>query len=98
MGYFQGGCVMLISVLFGNNTVGVLKKTQIEEFIISGKITKFFRSTGWVTIGVDPIRKAQHSLLEEKRKTAPSYDSQHGDLNAREKRSDVILTLPSKLV
>ncbi|MDO9308216.1 MAG: hypothetical protein Q7V04_04045 [Deltaproteobacteria bacterium] len=73
---------MLISVLFKNNTVGVLKKTQIEEFIISGKITKFFRSSGWVTIGVDPIRKAHHSRLEEKRETAPTSNSQHGYLYA----------------
>ena len=71
---------MLISVLFENNTVGVIKRARIEEFIISGKITKFFRSSGWVTIGVDPIRKANHSHLEERRETATF--SQHGDLNA----------------
>lgn len=54
---------MLISVLFENNTVGMVKRAQIEEFIISGKITKFFRSSGWVTIGVDPIRKVNRSHL-----------------------------------
>ena len=61
---------MLISVLFENNQYGVIKKARIEEFINSGKITKFFRSSGWVTIGVDPIRKAHHSHVEERRKTA----------------------------
>ncbi|OGU13322.1 MAG: hypothetical protein A2076_10995 [Geobacteraceae bacterium GWC2_53_11] len=74
---------MLISVLFENNTVGVLKKTEIEEFIVSGRITKFFRSSGWVTIGVDPIRETHRSHREEKRETSPPSDSPHGDLNAR---------------
>ena len=58
---------MLISVLFENNKYGVIKKARIEEFINSGKITKFFRSSGWVTIGVDPIRKADYGHLGERR-------------------------------
>lgn len=62
---------MLISVLFENNTVGVLKKAEIEEFIISGRITKFFPSSGWVTIGVDPTREAHRNPTEEKREAAP---------------------------
>jgi hypothetical protein len=61
---------MVISVLFVKNRYGVIKRARLEEFILSGKITKFFRSSGWVTIGVDPIRNANHSYLEERRKTA----------------------------
>jgi hypothetical protein len=60
---------MLISVLFENNSYGMIKKERIEEIIISGKITKFFRSSGWVTIGVDPIRKTNQGHLKERRKT-----------------------------
>jgi hypothetical protein len=67
---------MVISVLFDNNSYGVILRTRLDEIIISGKITKFFRSSGWVTIGVDPIRKANHSHLKERRKTSPrSYCS-----------------------
>ena len=61
---------MIISVLFENNRYGVIKRALLEEFIISGKITKFFRSSGWVTIGVDPIRKASQGHVVERRKTA----------------------------
>jgi hypothetical protein len=61
---------MIISVLFENNRYGVIKRALLEEFIISGKITKFFRTSGWVTIGVDPIRKASQSHLVERRKAA----------------------------
>ena len=48
---------MLISVLYKNNTYAIIKSTQLEELIVSGTITKFYRSSGWVTISVDPIRK-----------------------------------------
>ena len=64
---------MPISVLFKDNTYGVIKRARIEEFIISGKITKFFRTSGWVTIGIDPIRKADHAHLEERRQTATPF-------------------------
>jgi hypothetical protein len=58
---------MLISVLFKNNTYGMIKKKLLEGFIVSGSITKFFRSSGWVTISVDPIRKTNRSHLREMR-------------------------------
>ena len=48
---------MTINVLYKDNTFGVITRKRLDEFIVSGSITKFFRSTGWVTIGVDPIRK-----------------------------------------
>ena len=62
---------MLISVLYENNTYGMIKSTRLEEFIVSGSITKFFRSSGWVTIGVDPIRKTNRNPLRERRKSQP---------------------------
>jgi len=58
---------MLISVLYENNTYDVIKSTKLEEFISLGTITKFFRSSGWVTIGVDPIRKTNCGHTEERR-------------------------------
>ena len=61
---------MLISVLYENNTYGMIKSTQLEECIVSGSITKFFRSTGWVTINLDPIRKTNHGNLGERREIA----------------------------
>jgi hypothetical protein len=54
---------MLISVLFKNNTYGMIKRKLLEKCIVSGSITKFFRSSGWVTIGVDPIRKTNRVCL-----------------------------------
>ena len=61
---------MLINVLYENNTYGMIKSTRLEEFIASKTITKFFRSSGWVTIGVDPTRKTSRGPLREMWETA----------------------------
>jgi hypothetical protein len=61
---------MPISVLYVNNTYGMIKRKLLEACIVSGSITKFFRSSGWVTIGVDPIRKTNHGHLGERREIA----------------------------
>ena len=47
---------MLIKVMYQNNEYGMVKPFLLDELIASGKIAKFFRSEGWVTIGVDRIR------------------------------------------
>jgi len=64
---------MLISVLYENNTYGMIKSTELEKTIVSGSITKFFRSSGWVTISVDPIRQINHGHLRERRGIATGY-------------------------
>ena len=56
-----------IRVIYENNTCGMIKRKRLEEFIVSGSITKFFRSSGWVTISVDPIRKTNRGSLIERR-------------------------------
>jgi hypothetical protein len=45
-----------IKVVYSDDTQGVLKPFQLGKLISMGKIKKFYRSGGWVTIGVDPIR------------------------------------------
>lgn len=61
---------MLISVIYKNNTYGMIKSKRLDEFIDSGDITKFFRSSGWVTISLDPIRKTDLGSLRERREIA----------------------------
>ena len=61
---------MIIGVLYNNNIYGVIKSERLEGLIVSGRITKFFRSSGWVTIGVGPIRKTNHGYLRERREIA----------------------------
>ena len=56
-----------IKVIYENNTHGRIKKNRLEEFVASGSITKFFRSSGWVTIGVDPVSVSNQGHLIERR-------------------------------
>ena len=60
----------LIRVIYENNTHGMINRKRLEECIVSGSIIKFFRSSGWVTIGVDPIRKTNRVHLGESREIA----------------------------
>lgn len=47
---------MAIKVVYSDDTQGVLKPFQLDKLIKMGKLKKFYRSGGWVTIGVDPVR------------------------------------------
>ena len=61
---------MYICVLYTNNLHDMIISTRLEEFIVSNAITKFFRSSGWATISVDPIRICNHGHVRERRNTA----------------------------
>ena len=60
---------MLIKVHYHDTTYGIVDDTVLEDLIGEDMITGFYRSTGWVRIGRDPIRKhraerrKRHSLL-----------------------------------
>jgi len=48
---------MLINVIYQNSKYGLVEDSELDELIVNRKIKKFLRSTGWCTLGVDPIRK-----------------------------------------
>jgi len=51
---------MLINVMYKNNEYAMVKPFLLDELINSGKIIKFLRSEGWVTIGIDHIRVSDY--------------------------------------
>jgi hypothetical protein len=55
---------MLINVIYQNGKYGLVEDTEFDELIMQGKIKKFLSSTGWCTIGADPIR--EDSLIDFK--------------------------------
>jgi hypothetical protein len=55
---------MLIQVLYDDNRYDYVKGFQLDRLLEVKKVQKFKRSSGWVTVGVDPIRW----------RTSPSYD------------------------
>ena len=47
---------MLIKVMYQNEKYDMVKPSILEALLPSGKLKKFFRSGGWATMGIDPIR------------------------------------------
>ena len=47
---------MLIQVKYPDNRFDYVKEHILDTLIETEKIAKFRRSTGWVTLGLDPIR------------------------------------------
>jgi hypothetical protein len=50
---------MLIHVNYADDRYDYVKDFMLDSLIESGAIAKFQRSTGWVRVGVDPIRKGR---------------------------------------
>ena len=48
---------MLIQVGRSDNRYDYVKDFMLDKLIAANEIVRFRRSSGWVTIGVDPIRK-----------------------------------------
>jgi hypothetical protein len=48
---------MLIRVLYNDSRYDYVNRVQLDQLLENRAITGFLRSSGWVTIGVDPIRR-----------------------------------------
>jgi hypothetical protein len=48
--------VMLIQVNYTDDRYDFVKDFMLETLIASGAIAKFRRTSGWVQVGVDPVR------------------------------------------
>ena len=48
---------MIIPVKYSDGTIDRVQSMLLDTLILSGAITRFKRSSGWVVIGQDPIRK-----------------------------------------
>jgi len=51
---------MLLQVIYIDKHYDYVKDFMLDNLIESQKIARFRRSTGWVTIGVDPVRKIKN--------------------------------------
>jgi hypothetical protein len=50
---------MLIQVIYADNHHDFVKPNMLDTLIESQKIAMFKRSSGWVTIGMDSVRKTR---------------------------------------
>jgi hypothetical protein len=54
---------MLIHIVRTDNRYDYVKDFILDILIESKEIFKFKRSTGWVTLGVDPIRRSKRDSV-----------------------------------
>jgi len=52
---------MLVQVNWTNNRYDYVKDFMLDSLIEAGVVARFLRSSGWVTVGVDPIRTSSAS-------------------------------------
>lgn len=66
---------MITSVVYTNGDIGMIGTSSLDELIATEKITKFLRSEGWVTLGVDPIREKRRKYKGPERRVRLSSPS-----------------------
>ncbi len=59
---------MLIKVIYKDNSADMVKDYLLEGLIASGRIVAFRRSSGWVTIGKDPVRNGRRDYAGQERR------------------------------
>lgn len=68
---------MLLKVQYRNDTFDMVKPHILEGLISSQQIKRFWRSEGWATLGVDPVRRTVAEYTgDERRRTSSQARSQ----------------------
>jgi hypothetical protein len=62
MGAAARGAVMLVQVHWTNRRYDYVTDYMLESLIEAGVVARFLRSSGWVTVGVDPVRSPKTRL------------------------------------
>ncbi|MFA7061198.1 MAG: hypothetical protein WC156_10300 [Pedobacter sp.] len=53
---------MLIQIEYYDNKFDFVKNYQLDSLLEKQKVHRFKRSSGWVTVGIDPIRTRKNVL------------------------------------
>jgi len=64
---------MLIQVIRSNNQYDYIQDYILDSLIETRNITKFRRSTGWVTVGIHPTRKKKRETSNKDATFAEYY-------------------------
>ena len=64
---------MIIKVMYADDGLGLVHARDLEHLIKTRKILAFERSSGWVTIGRDPIRQNDTKSVGAERRAAVQY-------------------------
>jgi hypothetical protein len=62
---------MVIRIVYKDNVHDYVNDVLLGRFLDAGKIDKFQRRTGWVTVGMDPVRTGKQTAYKgAERRTA----------------------------
>jgi len=64
---------MMIPVVYNTGTHDIVKSEMLNRLLMNGVVDKFKRSTGWVKVGIEPIRRIRKEDYAEK------FDRRHHD-------------------
>lgn len=53
---------MLVQVHWTNKRYDYVKDYMLDSLIEAGVVARFLRSSGWVTVGVDPVRSKRKKM------------------------------------
>ncbi len=60
---------MLIHVMYDTDTYDFVPPSLLDVFLAQGRISMFRRKSGWVFVGIDPVRTAPESFrLHDRRR------------------------------
>jgi hypothetical protein len=62
--------IMLIQVAYHDNRYDYLKDFQLDRMLELNQVAGFRRRSGWVQVGVDPIREGRKSYYGTERRNA----------------------------
>lgn len=57
---------MMIPVVYNTGTHDIVKSEMLNRLLTNGVVAEFKRSTGWVKVGSQPIRRARQEDYPEK--------------------------------
>lgn len=68
---------MMIPVKYNDGRHDLVKPQILERLLSTHKLVGFKRSSGWVTVGVDPIRKRERRLYSRQVEQSDRRAEQH---------------------
>jgi hypothetical protein len=69
---------MLMQVIRSDNQYDYVQDDVLDSLIAAGKIIKFRRSTGWITVGTHPIREhGRERAAKDKDKNAVTFAGEY---------------------
>lgn len=64
---------MIVKVIYADDGLGLVDARDLEHLIKTRKILAFERSSGWATIGSDPIRQKDTRPVETERRNVVQH-------------------------